>query len=263
MLEFDRLWSRVWQVACRDEEITDVGDFCEYLIGDQSILVVRSAPDTVRAFHNTCLHRGTRLADGAGRFPEGCIRCRYHAWRYDLDGKLVEVVDREEFDAIPDDAGLKAVRVEPLGRLRVDLSQCRCAAAARLPRAVAGAVGPVPPRAPPPPHLSVDRAAGQLEGRRRRLQRGLPRAGHPPAAPALDRRRQPRIRAAGDPRALRAAAQRRRQLRPSPRLGLTEGEYDEGEILEAFIAGLGGLFYKDEGALVEEIRASASTVRPC
>ena len=50
----------------------------------------------------------------------------------------------------------------------------------------------------------------------------------------------------------------RRQLRPSPRLGLSEGEYDEGEILEAFIAGLGGLFYKDEGALVEEIRASGA-----
>ena len=66
-LEFDRLWSRVWQVACREEEIADVGDFCEYLIGDQSVLVVRSGPDTIRAFHNTCLHRGTRLADGAGR----------------------------------------------------------------------------------------------------------------------------------------------------------------------------------------------------
>jgi len=40
-LEFERLWSRVWQVACREEEIAEVGDFCEYLIGDQSILVVR------------------------------------------------------------------------------------------------------------------------------------------------------------------------------------------------------------------------------
>ena len=69
-LEFERLWSRVWQVACREEEIAEVGDFCEYLIGDQSILVVRSDPETIRAFHNTCLHRGTRLADGTGRFPE-------------------------------------------------------------------------------------------------------------------------------------------------------------------------------------------------
>ena len=114
-LEFERLWSRVWQVACREEEIAEVGDFCEYLIGDQSILVVRSDPGTVRAFHNTCLHRGTRLADGNGRFPEECIRCRYHAWRYDLDGKLVEVVDQHEFDPIPPGTGLRAVRVERWG----------------------------------------------------------------------------------------------------------------------------------------------------
>jgi hypothetical protein len=46
----------------------------------------------------------------------------------------------------------------------------------------------------------------------------------------------------------------RRHLRPSPRLGLSPGEYDEGEILENFIRGLGGLFYKDESALVAEIR---------
>jgi phenylpropionate dioxygenase-like ring-hydroxylating dioxygenase large terminal subunit len=63
-LEFERLWPRVWQVACREEEIAEVGDFCEYLIGDQSILVVRSAPDAVVAHHNTCLHRGTRMAEG-------------------------------------------------------------------------------------------------------------------------------------------------------------------------------------------------------
>jgi phenylpropionate dioxygenase-like ring-hydroxylating dioxygenase large terminal subunit len=48
----------------------------------------------------------------------------------------------------------------------------------------------------------------------------------------------------------------RRQLRPSPRLGLSADDYDEGEILENFIRGLGGLFYRDEQALVAEIRAA-------
>src|ERR1700722_15246663 len=48
-LELERLWSRVWQVACREEEVAEVGGFCEYLIGDQLILVVRSDADTVRA----------------------------------------------------------------------------------------------------------------------------------------------------------------------------------------------------------------------
>src|SRR5579863_5275171 len=85
-LEFDRLWSRVWQVACREEEVAAVGDYCEYVIGDQSVLVVRSAPDRLSAFHNTCLHRGTRLAEGSGHLEQDTIRCRFHAWRYDLAG---------------------------------------------------------------------------------------------------------------------------------------------------------------------------------
>ena len=48
----------------------------------------------------------------------------------------------------------------------------------------------------------------------------------------------------------------RRTLRPSPRLGLAEGEYDEGEILASFVAGLGGLFYDDERALIDKIRST-------
>jgi phenylpropionate dioxygenase-like ring-hydroxylating dioxygenase large terminal subunit len=48
----------------------------------------------------------------------------------------------------------------------------------------------------------------------------------------------------------------RRQLRPSPRLGLAEDEYDEGEILTSFVAGLGGLFYDDERGLIDKIRST-------
>jgi phenylpropionate dioxygenase-like ring-hydroxylating dioxygenase large terminal subunit len=114
-LELERLWARVWQVACREDEISEVGDFCEYLIGDQSILVVRAAPDVVGAFHNTCLHRGTRLAEGTGHFDDACMRCRYHAWRYDLDGTLIEVVDPDEFAPMPPDVHLGEVRVDRWG----------------------------------------------------------------------------------------------------------------------------------------------------
>src|ERR1700730_17784890 len=112
-LEFDHLWPRVWQRACREEEIAEVGDFCEYLIGDQSILVVRSAPDVIGAYHNTCLHRGTRLAEGSGHFEDEGIRCRYHAWRYDLGGRLIEVVDPEDVAPVPQDVFLGQV---PVGR---------------------------------------------------------------------------------------------------------------------------------------------------
>jgi nitrite reductase/ring-hydroxylating ferredoxin subunit len=256
-LEFDRLWSRVWQVACREEEIAEVGEFCEYLIGDQSILVVRSAPDVIRAFHNTCLHRGTRLAEGTGALPDGCITCRYHAWRYDLDGKLVEVVDADEFDPIPDGIGLPEVRMDRWGGfVWVTLD----------------------PTAPPLfdfldplPALLAPYHLDRLH-LRTYLSTVLPanwkvavdafnegyhvQGTHPQLLPWTDD-----VSIEYEPLGIHAHYGRlpnaRRQLRPSPRLGLSEGEYDEGEILEAFIRGLGGLFYRDEAALVADIRASA------
>ena len=61
--EADRLWAKVWQMAGRAEEVPEVGNFITYDIGDDSILIVRAAPDKLKAFHNVCPHRGRRLVD--------------------------------------------------------------------------------------------------------------------------------------------------------------------------------------------------------
>jgi phenylpropionate dioxygenase-like ring-hydroxylating dioxygenase large terminal subunit len=254
-LEFERLWPCVWQVACREEEIAEVGAFCEYRIGDRSILVVRSGPDAVGAFHNSCLHRGTRLADGTGRFEDGCIRCRYHAWCYDLDGRLVEVVDPDEFDPIPPGAGLGTVRVDRWGGF---VWVCLDPGAPPL----LDHLEPLPALLAPY-HLHRLRI-------RTYLSTVLPanwkvaidafnegyhvQGTHPQLLPWTDD-----VNLDYGPLGIHSHYGRlpnaRRQLRPSPRLGLSAGQYDEGEILEAFIGGLGGLFYKDERALVDEIRS--------
>src|SRR3546814_9606409 len=70
-LEFEKLWSKVWQVAARLDEIPQAGDYSVYEIGDQSVVVVRVDAATVRAYHNFCPHRGTALAEGAGHFDRG------------------------------------------------------------------------------------------------------------------------------------------------------------------------------------------------
>ncbi len=59
-MEVERLWPRVWQMACRLEEIPEPRDFVEYQILDQSIIVVRTDDQRVQAFHNACRHRGVR-----------------------------------------------------------------------------------------------------------------------------------------------------------------------------------------------------------
>ena len=73
--EAERLWPRVWQVACREDELEEPGAFVEYTIGHESILVVRSGADELKAFFNVCRHRGRRLAEGSGRFEGRTIRC--------------------------------------------------------------------------------------------------------------------------------------------------------------------------------------------
>ena len=63
-LEAELFWPRVWQMACRLEEIPKPGDFVEYEILDQSIIVVRVDESTIRAYYNSCRHRGMKLVEG-------------------------------------------------------------------------------------------------------------------------------------------------------------------------------------------------------
>jgi nitrite reductase/ring-hydroxylating ferredoxin subunit len=109
--EIERLWPRVWQMACREEDIPNVGDFHTYDIVDDSIIVVRTAPDAIRAYHNVCPHRGRRLTSGCGHTAR--FHCRFHGWQFELDGRNRVVVDREDWrDTLnDDDIALKPVKV--------------------------------------------------------------------------------------------------------------------------------------------------------
>ena len=96
------------------------GDFLEYTIGDQSILVVRGddgVDPRVRPTTASTAGRGSRPASATS--PTAQIRCRYHAWQYALDGELVEVVDREEFTGLPDGLAPRRAARRVLGRVRV------------------------------------------------------------------------------------------------------------------------------------------------
>lgn len=88
-LEIEKLWRRVWQMACREEDIPEVGDHLVYDIVGMSILVVRTAPDEIRAYWNACLHRGRALRDQRGRSAD--LRCPFHGWCWRLDGTLKEI----------------------------------------------------------------------------------------------------------------------------------------------------------------------------
>ncbi len=73
-------------MACRLQEIPKVGDFVEYWVAGYSVIVVRTSPTEIKAYQNSCRHRGMQLAQGCGTFHGGQIVCPFHAWRWDIDG---------------------------------------------------------------------------------------------------------------------------------------------------------------------------------
>ena len=111
--EKQKLWPKVWQIACRAEEVKQVGDYVTYNIADESIIVVRASEGRIEAFYNVCQHRGRRLAEGCGR--TNVFRCKYHGWTWKLDGSLAKIQDPEDWSGCPDfeadDLRLSAVRV--------------------------------------------------------------------------------------------------------------------------------------------------------
>ena len=253
-LEMDRMWSRVWQVACREEELQSVGDYVEYVIGDQSILVVRSAPDTITAAYNACLHRGTRLAVGRGHFDDGTITCRFHAWCYALDGSLTHVVDVAEFPPLPEGLRLAPVRVDTWGGfVFVNLDPDA--------EPLLDFLDPLPRILEP----------YRMEDMRLRsyLTTVLP-ANWKVVVDAFNEAyhvqgTHPQILRWTDDVAIQyeqigkhahygRLAGARRVLQPSPRLGLRDDEWDEGAILAGMVEGLGGAFLGDERAIVTELR---------
>lgn len=113
-LEHERLFPNVWQMACREEELPTTGSFHEYTIGERSILVVRQPDGTLRAMHNACRHRGMRIIGGSGRVDE--FRCRFHGFRYALDGACTFVFCPEEFEDRPaSEWALQPVHVDTWG----------------------------------------------------------------------------------------------------------------------------------------------------
>lgn len=88
--ELDVFWYGRWLAAGREEEIPEAGDWRVVRIGSQSIVLVRGEKGALRAFHNTCRHRGSILCTGEkGRFARERIVCPYHSWTYDLRGRLI------------------------------------------------------------------------------------------------------------------------------------------------------------------------------
>jgi Rieske 2Fe-2S family protein len=100
--ERERIWFGGWIGIGREAEIAQPGDFIVRDLAGESIIVTRNREGEIRGFYNVCAHRGTKLLDETGVGDCGHVskafKCPYHAWAYDLDGRLVGTpnVDEDE-----------------------------------------------------------------------------------------------------------------------------------------------------------------------
>lgn len=113
-LEVEHIWKKQWQVACREEDIPNIGDRVSYDIVNNSYLIVRTGENEFKAFYNSCRHRARKLCTGKAGGKN--IQCGFHGWVYGLDGKLEWIPFAQEFPHVDaEHNSLKPVQVATWG----------------------------------------------------------------------------------------------------------------------------------------------------
>jgi nitrite reductase/ring-hydroxylating ferredoxin subunit len=114
--EYERLWTRTWQFACREEHIPEVGDYHVYDLGQYSFIVTRVTPTEIKAYYNACLHRGTKLRASGTEGNAREFKCSFHGWSWNVDGTNKQIVCPWDFPHVdPEKMSLPEVKVETLG----------------------------------------------------------------------------------------------------------------------------------------------------
>ena len=112
-LEKTELILKNWQLVCHISNIPKAGDYFTFEIFNERVFVIRGEDKNVRAFHNFCSHRGTKLIDETSGTCKGKITCPYHAWGYDFNGNLIKVPYENQFiDFNKNEHKLKSVEME-------------------------------------------------------------------------------------------------------------------------------------------------------
>ena len=94
--EWERLWTRIWHVAGRENELAEPGDYIVHDFMHESVIVMRQDDGGLKAFYNTCGHRGMRLVWDNAHAANG-LHCPYHGWVWGRDGVLKNLPDPDDF----------------------------------------------------------------------------------------------------------------------------------------------------------------------
>ncbi|GAB4140688.1 MAG: aromatic ring-hydroxylating dioxygenase subunit alpha [Sphingomonadales bacterium] len=94
--EWDHMWTKIWHVAGRVNEVPEAGDYIVHDFMHESVICMRQDDGSIKAFYNACGHRGQRLAWDASHAADGLV-CPYHGWLWGRDGVLKHLQDPEDF----------------------------------------------------------------------------------------------------------------------------------------------------------------------
>jgi len=112
--ERERIFKRVWNLACHESELPNPGDFRTTSVAGFPILIVRGQDGIIRAFYNVCRHRQAQV-EREVRGNRKAFQCFYHLWTYDTEGRLIGVTRPEGYEAVglrKEEFGLLPVRVD-------------------------------------------------------------------------------------------------------------------------------------------------------
>ena len=112
--EVEKMWTKTWQMVCRETQLANPGDYRVYEIAHFSVLLVRAESGELKGYYNSCLHRARVLKQGAGNTKE--LRCPYHGFTWNLDGSFREAPCMWDFDHIEQATfNLPEVRIDTWG----------------------------------------------------------------------------------------------------------------------------------------------------
>ena len=112
-LECETLFKTHWQFVCHVNEAAEIGAYVTFDVAGERALVIRGHDGILRAFHNLCRHRGSRIVPEARGVCNKAMVCPYHGWAYNLDGGLRGIANRDSFPPMQAEKwGLKPLEME-------------------------------------------------------------------------------------------------------------------------------------------------------
>jgi Rieske 2Fe-2S family protein len=123
--EQEKIFEQMWFCAARSSDVDNPGDFKTVQLGSENLIISRNRKREPRAFFNVCRHRGARLCSTEGGKGQRSFQCPYHAWTYDLNGKLIAAPNLTKMpDVGREEYGLRTAQVrEWLGYIWVCIAE--------------------------------------------------------------------------------------------------------------------------------------------